>query len=120
MSSNWLESLKLNSIVVVHRSGFSQISTLQKVVRFTKTQIILDCNEKFNRETGGRVGSGSLFFGTRLGEPTDDIVIQLTNEKQKRILNIQLESFNSRQLTTEQVRELSKLLGDFIKQHFFL
>lgn len=81
-----LEQVKAGDVLIRH----GQNRDIVKVSRTTKTQIVLPNGDKYRKETGFRIGSGSSWHRARLAIPKDGEIGKIQNEKlhEKLVLDV--------------------------------
>lgn len=88
-TTEWLENLKVGDEVYV-TGRYGELGQIRKVVRLTKTQILLGEHARFRKNTGTEVGGGA--WSTRSIIPvTDDIRASIYESQLRYRLTKQLE-----------------------------
>jgi len=108
--NDWLKNLKVgDNVIIDSRHG----SSVTKVERFTKTQIVLKNNYKFNRTTGYEVG-GDTWNTVSISPATFERLCQITLEKKKDVLvsKIIKRTYHSKlaSLSIESLETIAKIL----------
>ena len=78
----YLENVKGGDTVALRYGTFNSRYTLVKVKRTTKTQIVIENDQKFRRN--GRLVGGDAWSSTTIHEPTDEIRETILDDKRHR------------------------------------
>lgn len=115
IDDNWSKNLKAGDSVRVGQ--FGQLGNLRKVVRVTKTQIIVQSHSsetRFNRGSLKQVGSqnrGVWATCDRLFPITKEQIAQLQERQERRNLILQIEQVDMKNLKIEQLRAIEAIIN---------
>lgn len=116
MNEEWLEGIKANDKVIMSRGHGAGTSSVCKVDRVTKTQIVIG-SDRFRRKDGRRVG-GDGWFSVRIEECTSEAVEEIKRNAlegaAKRVLFGLCDRRNH--LSDEEMDWLIDAMGDFEKK----
>lgn len=69
----WLAALKTGDAVATKRSGVGFTPEIHRVARVTATQILLDNNKRFRRDSGYQIGLKSSWHSVYLVDATREV-----------------------------------------------
>lgn len=102
--SNFTENLNDGDLVVVCVSGAMTRDSIAKVVRLTKTQIILESGDKFRKSDGYKVGENGNWNRSYLREATKETVEIIREKQERRELIGKIKKLDWNKLATEDLR----------------
>ena len=104
------DDLQVGDLVIVERMLTKNI---QKVAKITKTQIILDNDEKYKKSNGYPVGPTTTWSTTHIIIPTDEMIKSVREENFKRALvrNV-LNNLSPKDITYEQALKIKEILDN--------
>lgn len=110
----WLAGLQVGDAVMVETSGAS-VSRLDEraVAKITKTQVVLNDGERYNRETGRKVGARDSFVFHFIAPLDAGRLLEYKKEvARKRAVRV-METYTWGKLTLSQLRQVEALLAEF-------
>lgn len=104
------DDLQVGDLVIVKRMLTQHI---QKVVKTTKTQIILDNDEKYKKSNGYPVGPTTMWSTTHIVIPTDEMIqnVREDNFKNRLVRNV-LNQLSPDNITYEQAVKIKEILDN--------
>ena len=104
------DDLQVGDLVIVERMLTKHI---QKIVKMTKTQIILDNDEKYKKSNGYPVGSTTTWSTTHIIIPTDEMIRTVREDNFKRglVRNV-LNQLSPSSITYEQAVKIKEILDN--------
>ena len=104
------DDLQVGDLVIVERM---LTKSIQKIVKTTKTQIILDNDEKFKKLNGYPVGPTTTWSTTHIVIPTDEMIqnVRKDNFKSGLVRNV-LNQLSPSSITYEQAVKIKEILDN--------
>lgn len=104
------DELQVGDLVIVERM---LTKSIQKIVKITKTQIILDNDEKFKKSNGYPVGPTTTWSTTHIMIPTDEMIRTVREDNFKRglVRNV-LNQLSPSSITYEQAVKIKEILDN--------
>jgi hypothetical protein len=117
---DWLAGLQPGDTVMIETiSRYGSRLDAGRVVRLTKTQVVLDDGAKYALASGREVGTGNKDpWGERRSiAPVHGERLRAFREKQERIgIAARLQNFNWNALSLDQIRQVAVLLSGFAQK----
>ena len=104
------DDLQVGDLVIVERT---MTKSVQKVSKTTKTQIILDNDEKYKKSNGCPVGPTTTWSRTHIVIPTDEMIQNVREDNFKRglVRNV-LNQLSPSSITYEQAIKIKEILDN--------
>lgn len=104
------DDLQVGDLVIVERM---LTKSIRKIVKITKTQIILDNDEKYKKSNGYPVGPTTAWSTTHIVIPTDEMIqnVREDNFKSGLVRNI-LNQLSPDSITYEQAVKIKEILDN--------